>query len=101
MRRNRIPQYLALCAIVAVAGCATVESPPPAAAPQPAAPPVQAAAPPKAAPAPVVRVAGITKSCIRTGSGMPLGRQARPPFLKSPTNSFFFVSTEMVGCCRR
>jgi protein TonB len=53
MRRNRIPQYLALCAIAAVAGCATVESPPPAAAPQPAAPPVQAAAPaapPKAAP---------------------------------------------------
>jgi len=50
MRRNRIPQYVALCAIVAVAGCATVESPPPAAAPQPAAPPVQAAAPPKAAP---------------------------------------------------
>ena len=55
MRRNRIPQYLTLCAIAAVAGCATVESPPPAAAPQPAAPPVQAAAPPKAAPAPVVR----------------------------------------------
>jgi protein TonB len=56
MRRNRIPQYVALCAIAAVAGCATVESPPPAA-PQPAAPPVQAApaAPPKAAPAPVVR----------------------------------------------
>jgi protein TonB len=53
MRRNRIPQYLALCAIVAVAGCATVESPPPAA-PQPAAPPVQAAPPPKAAPAPAV-----------------------------------------------
>lgn len=51
MRRNRIPQYLALCAIATVAGCATVESPPPAA-PQPAAPPVQAApaAPPKAAP---------------------------------------------------
>jgi protein TonB len=54
MRRNRIPQYLALCAIAAVAGCATVESPPPAA-PQPAAPPVQAVAPPTAAPAPVVR----------------------------------------------
>ncbi len=53
MRRNRIPQYLALCAIAAVAGCATVESPPPAA-PQPAAPPVQAAPPPKAAPAPAV-----------------------------------------------
>ena len=54
MGRNRIPQYLALCAIAAVAGCATVESPPPAA-PQPAAPPVQAVAPPTAAPAPVVR----------------------------------------------
>jgi protein TonB len=56
MRRNRIPQYVALCAIAAVAGCATVESPPPAA-PPPAAPPVQAepVAPPKAAPAPVVR----------------------------------------------
>jgi TonB family protein len=55
MRRNRIPQYLALCAIAAVAGCATVESPPPAA-PQPAAPQAAApAAPPKAAPAPVVR----------------------------------------------
>jgi TonB family protein len=56
MRRNRIPQYLALCAIAAVAGCATVESPPPAE-PQPA-PPVQTmapAVPPKAAPAPVVR----------------------------------------------
>jgi TonB family protein len=53
MRRNRIPQYLALCAIAAVAGCATVESPPPAA-PQPAAPQAAPAAP-KAAPAPVVR----------------------------------------------
>jgi protein TonB len=54
MRRNRIPQYVALCAIAAVAGCATVESPPPA---QPEPAPVQAApaAPPKAAPAPVVR----------------------------------------------
>ena len=58
MRRNRIPQYVALCAIAAVAGCATVESPPPAAAPQPAAPPVQAAAPPKAAPAPAPVVRG-------------------------------------------
>jgi protein TonB len=56
MHRNRIPQYVALCAIAAVAGCATVESPPPAA--PPAAPPVQAAAPvapPRAAPAPAVR----------------------------------------------
>ncbi len=52
MRRNRIPQYLALCAIAAVAGCATVESPPPAAAPQPAPAPQAMApvAPPKAAP---------------------------------------------------
>ena len=23
-----------------------------------------------------------------------------PAFLNSPTNSFFFVSTEMTGCCR-
>ncbi len=54
MRRNRIPQYVALCAIAAVAGCATVESPPPAA-PQPAPQAAAPAAPPKAAPAPVVR----------------------------------------------
>ena len=60
MRRNRILQYLALCAIAAVAGCATVESPPPAAAPQPA--PVQAAAPPKAAPAPAPVVRGPASS---------------------------------------
>ena len=25
----------------------------------------------------------------------------RPAFLKSPTSSFFFVSTEIVGCCCR
>jgi protein TonB len=57
MRRNRIPQYVALCALAAFAGCATVESPPPAAAPPPAAPaPLAApAAPPKAAPGPVAR----------------------------------------------
>jgi protein TonB len=54
MRRNRIPQYVALCAIAAVAGCATVESPPPAA-PQPAPQAAAPVAPPKAAPAPVVR----------------------------------------------
>src|SRR3954454_9331699 len=33
------------------------------------------------------------KSCTRTFSGSPLGRSSRPPFLKSPTNSFFLVST--------
>jgi len=25
----------------------------------------------------------------------------QPPFLKSPTSSFFFVSTEITGCCRQ
>ncbi len=49
MRRNRIPQYVALCAMAAVAGCATVESPPPAA-PQPAPQAAAPVAPPKAAP---------------------------------------------------
>ena len=34
----------------------------------------------------------MAKSCTRTGSGCPLGRNSRPPFLKSPTSSFFFVS---------
>ena len=29
---------------------------------------------------------------------LPLGRNSRPPFLKSPTSSFFFVSTEITGC---
>ena len=29
------------------------------------------------------------------------GGHSRPPFLKSPTNSFFFVSTEIVGWPRR
>src|SRR6266849_451132 len=37
------------------------------------------------------------KSCTRTASGWPIGRHARPAFLKSPTNSFFFVSTEITG----
>src|SRR5918995_196267 len=37
------------------------------------------------------------KSCTRTVSGWPVGRQVRPAFLKSPTNSFFFVSTEITG----
>ena len=40
---------------------------------------------------------GMMKSCTRTGSGWPLGRNSRPPFLKSPTSSFFLVSTEMAG----
>src|ERR1700730_11010862 len=40
----------------------------------------------------------MAKSCTRTGSGCPLGRNSRPPFLKSPTSSFFFVSTEITGC---
>src|SRR5580692_5716827 len=29
---------------------------------------------------------GMAKSCTRTGSGCPLGRNSRPPFLKSPTS---------------
>jgi hypothetical protein len=29
---------------------------------------------------------GMTKSCTRTGSASPLGRNCRPPFLKSPTS---------------
>src|SRR5712692_5671824 len=37
------------------------------------------------------------KSCTRTVSGWPVGRHVRPAFLKSPTNSFFFVSTEITG----
>src|ERR1035437_4007660 len=39
----------------------------------------------------------MTKSCTRTSSGEPFGRHSRPAFLKSPTNSFFFVSTEISG----
>src|SRR5687767_9395857 len=39
-----------------------------------------------------------TKSCTRTGSGWPLGRSSRPPFLNGPTSSFFLASTEMAGC---
>ena len=39
----------------------------------------------------------IRKSCTRTGSGEPLGCHSRPAFLKSPTNSFFLVSTEIAG----
>src|SRR6185312_12452117 len=37
------------------------------------------------------------KSWTSTFSGWPLGCHSRPPFLKLPTNSFFFVSTEIVG----
>ena len=37
------------------------------------------------------------KSCTRTSSGSPCGRHSRPGFLKSPTSSFFFVSTEITG----
>ena len=33
----------------------------------------------------------------RTGSGSPFRRSSRPPFLKSPTSSFFLVSTEIAG----
>ena len=32
--------------------------------------------------------------------GAPLGRNSRPPFLKGPTSSFFFVSTEITGSPR-
>ena len=39
----------------------------------------------------------IRKSWTRTSSGSPCGRHSRPPFLKSPTSSFFFVSTEIAG----
>ena len=40
------------------------------------------------------------KSCTSTCSGAPLGRNSRPPFLKGPTSSFFFVSTEITGSPR-
>ncbi len=40
---------------------------------------------------------GNSKSCTRTGSGWPFARSSRPGLLKSPTNSFFLVSTEMAG----
>ena len=39
----------------------------------------------------------MTKSCTRTSSGEPFGRHSRPAFLKSPTSSFFLVSTEIAG----
>jgi len=37
------------------------------------------------------------KSCTRTASGELFGRHSRPAFSKSPTSSFFFVSTEIAG----
>ena len=40
---------------------------------------------------------GSSKSCTRTGSGLCFGRSSRPGFLKSPTSSFFLVSTEIAG----
>ena len=40
------------------------------------------------------------KSWLRTASGDLLGCHSRPPFLNSPTSSFFFVSTEMTRCPR-
>src|SRR5438477_341371 len=41
------------------------------------------------------------KSWTRTRSGVPVGCHSRPAFLKSPTNSFFLVSTEITGWRRR
>src|SRR6266436_1375134 len=32
-------------------------------------------------------------------SGLPCGRYSRPGLRKSPTSSFFLVSTEITGCC--
>src|SRR6516225_68869 len=40
----------------------------------------------------------IRKSWTRTSSGFPWGRYSRPLLRKSPTNSFFLVSTEITGC---
>ena len=37
------------------------------------------------------------KSCTRTSSGSPFGRHSLPAFLKSPTSSFFLVSTLITG----
>ncbi len=44
---------------------------------------------------------GSLKSCTRTSSGSPTGCHSCPGFLKSPSNSFFFVSTDTTGCPRR
>src|SRR5579872_3588381 len=41
------------------------------------------------------------KSWTRTSSGSPWGCHSWPPFLKSPTSSFFLVSTEITGWPRR
>src|SRR6266403_1070013 len=41
----------------------------------------------------------IRKSWTRTSSGLPRGRYSRPLLRKSPTSSFFLVSTEITGCC--
>src|SRR6516162_5612093 len=41
----------------------------------------------------------IRKSWTRTSSGWPCGRYSRPLLRKSPTSSFFLVSTEITGCC--
>jgi hypothetical protein len=40
------------------------------------------------------------KSCTSTSSGSPCGCHSLPAFLKFPTSSFFFVSTEMTGIPR-
>src|SRR5215471_4784157 len=37
------------------------------------------------------------KSCTFTSIGRPFALHVRPPFLKAPTSSFFFVSTEITG----
>ena len=37
------------------------------------------------------------KSCVRTGTGLPWGRYSFPPLAKSPTSSFFLVSTLITG----
>src|SRR4051812_48870762 len=34
----------------------------------------------------------MTKSCTRTSWGAPFGCHSRPPFLKSPTSSFFRIA---------
>ena len=46
------------------------------------------------------RLAGASlslKSWTRTSSGLPFRCHSRPPFLKSPTSSFFLQSTEITG----
>ena len=52
---------------------------------------------PGQAPGATLPSSGSLKSCTRTGSGSCWRRNSRPGFLKSPTNSFFFVSTEIAG----